>query len=106
VGNNERVGRVACCILITLRTANRPREGDGAVAVPVIPDGFSEGRVKETVKPCMDLTTKVGETGDEEKAISEPRPKPCGIATAVSGDGALGSEFSEDDELNDPSERR
>jgi len=58
------------------------------------------------VEPCMDLATRVGETGDEKKAISEPRRRPCGIATAVSGDGALGSEFSEDDELNDPAERR
>ena len=62
--------------------------------------------MKETVEPCIDLGSKVGETGDADKAISEPQREHCGIATTVSGDGALGSEFSEDDELNDPAGRR
>jgi hypothetical protein len=53
----------------------------------------------------MDLGSKVGETGDADKAISEPRRELCGITTTVPGDGALGSEFSEDDELNDPAGR-
>jgi hypothetical protein len=75
------------------------------VGVPDIPDDFSEGRVKETVEPCTDLGSKVGETGDADKTISEPRRELCGIATTVSGDGTLGSEFS-DDELNDPAGRR
>jgi hypothetical protein len=62
--------------------------------------------VKEAVEPCTDLGSKVGETGDADKAISEPRHELCGIATTVSGDGTLGREFSEDDELNDPAGRR
>jgi hypothetical protein len=74
--------------------------------VPVIPEDFSEGRVKETVEPCTDLGSKIGETGDADKAISEPRRELCGIATTVFGDGALGSEFPEEDELNDPAGRR
>ena len=75
------------------------------VGVPDIPNDFSEG-VKETVEPCTDLGSKVGETGDADKPISEPRRELCGIATTVSGNGTLGSEFSEDDELNDPAGRR
>jgi len=62
--------------------------------------------VKETVEPCTDLGSKVGETGDADKRISEPRRELRGIATTVSGDGTLGSEISEDDELNDPAGRR
>jgi hypothetical protein len=101
------VSEVACCILITLRTAwtNRPRE-DGVVEVPVIPDDFSEERLKETVGSSMDLGSGVigKETGGAEKVISGPCPEPCGIATTVPGDGALEREFSEGD--NDPAERR
>ena len=54
----------------------------------------------------MDLGSKVEETGDVDRPISEPRREVCGIATTVSGDDALGSEFSEDDELNDLVGRR
>ena len=73
--------------------------------MPVLPEDFSEGRVNEMVEPCTDLGSNVGETGDADKAISDPRRELCGIATTVSGDGALGSESSEDDELNDPAGR-
>lgn len=76
------------------------------VGVPNIPDDFSEGRVKETVEPCTDLGSKAGETGDADKPISELRREICGIATTVSGDGAMGSEVSEDDVLNDLAGRR
>jgi hypothetical protein len=71
-----------------------------------VPVDFFEARVKGAVEPCADIGSKVGETGDADKAISEPRRELCGIATTVPGDGALGSEFSEDDELNDPAGRR
>jgi hypothetical protein len=71
--------------------------------VHVIPDDFSDERVNETVEPCMDLGSAVGETGSAEKVASEPRCEPCGIATTVPGDGALGRELSDDDD-NDPAE--
>ena len=57
--------------------------------------------MKETVK--SDLGSKVGKTGDADKG---PRRELCGIATIISGDGALRREFSEDDESNDLAGRR
>jgi len=73
--------------------------------VPVIPDDFSKGRVKEAVEPCMNLASGVVETRGADKAISEPRRELCGIAATVSGDGTPGRD-SEDDKLNDDAERR
>jgi len=71
--------------------------------MPLIPGGFSDGRVKETVEPCLDLPSAVG---DAAKVSTEPRREPCGIATTVSGDDTPGREFSEEDEDNVSVERR
>jgi hypothetical protein len=110
VGDNDRENgewdEVACCILITLRTAwtKRTREVDGGEGVP---DDISEGRVKEVVEPCLDLASAIGGgTGNAAKVISEPCRELCGMETTAPGAGTMVSEFSDDDECNTSAKRR
>ena len=78
----------------------RTREAVGEGEVPVISDDFSGGRAKETVEPCIDLASVVGETGKMAVVISEPCLDPCEMEATVSCAGALEREFSEGDECD------